>query len=69
MDNRRRANLCILLATAIVSLVASVATAQGTETILHMFAGGTDGANVNWPYAALIQATDGNFYGTTVGGG
>jgi uncharacterized repeat protein (TIGR03803 family) len=42
-------------------------TPGGTVTILHVFTGGTsDGAS---PYAALIQATDGIFYGTTVGGG
>jgi uncharacterized repeat protein (TIGR03803 family) len=37
----------------------------GTLTTLHNF-DGTDGSN---PIAALIQGTDGNFYGTSYGGG
>jgi uncharacterized repeat protein (TIGR03803 family) len=41
-------------------------TPSGTVSVLHAFTGGTDGT---YPYAALIQATDGNFYGTTIGGG
>lgn len=40
--------------------------AKGTLTVLHSFTGGADGAN---PYAGLIQAGDGTFYGTTVNGG
>ena len=42
-------------------------TTAGTMTLLHNFTGGSsDGAN---PYGGLIQATDGNLYGETSGGG
>jgi uncharacterized repeat protein (TIGR03803 family) len=38
---------------------------DGTQTVLHSFAGGSDdGANPQ----GLMQASDGNFYGTTSGG-
>src|SRR2546427_1109866 len=40
-------------------------TPAGTLTTLHSFSG-PDG---RWPRSGLIQGTDGNFYGTTAGGG
>jgi uncharacterized repeat protein (TIGR03803 family) len=40
-------------------------TSAGTLTTLHSFTS-SDGAN---PYGGLVQATDGNFYGTTEAGG
>jgi hypothetical protein len=39
-------------------------TPSGTLTTLYSFQNGTDGSG---PSGALIQATDGNFYGTTNG--
>jgi uncharacterized repeat protein (TIGR03803 family) len=41
-------------------------TASGVESVLHSFA---NGSGASFPLAALIQGTDGNFYGTTGSGG
>ena len=46
-------------------------TPAGTLTTLHTFSGsaGHGDSNGAFPYAGLIQSSDGNFYGTTTGGG
>jgi uncharacterized repeat protein (TIGR03803 family) len=41
-------------------------TPSGTETVLHAFAGSSDGAN---PSANLVQGSDGTLYGSTGAGG
>jgi uncharacterized repeat protein (TIGR03803 family) len=41
-------------------------TPEGIVTVLHSFSGGDDGSH---PNCGLIQASDGNFYGTTYTGG
>jgi uncharacterized repeat protein (TIGR03803 family) len=42
-------------------------TPEGAETVLHSFGGGNADGSI--PEAALIQGSDGNFYGTTGSGG
>jgi uncharacterized repeat protein (TIGR03803 family) len=44
-------------------------TATGTLTTLYFFCSKPNCTDGYEPYAGLIQATDGNFYGTTAGGG
>jgi uncharacterized repeat protein (TIGR03803 family) len=39
---------------------------DGTETVLHIFTGGSDGA---YPQAGLIEDSAGNLFGTATGGG
>ncbi|MGO8670664.1 MAG: choice-of-anchor tandem repeat GloVer-containing protein, partial [Capsulimonadaceae bacterium] len=42
---------------------------SGAVTILHSFGDGSTANDGEYPEAALIQGSDGNFYGTTNGGG
>lgn len=44
-------------------------SSNGTETILHSFSDGSVADDGVYPQAALIQGSDGNFYGTTYQGG
>jgi uncharacterized repeat protein (TIGR03803 family) len=44
-------------------------TSGGTLTTLYSFCAQTGCADGNYPEGGLIQATDGNFYGTTFAGG
>jgi uncharacterized repeat protein (TIGR03803 family) len=44
-------------------------TPHGTLTTLYSFCSQSNCTDGDSPYAGLVQATDGNFYGTTAGGG
>jgi uncharacterized repeat protein (TIGR03803 family) len=62
----RAAGTALALAIMLVPTVLATRSAQAqTYTTLHSF-DNTDGSE---PYAGLVQATDGNFYGTTAAGG
>jgi uncharacterized repeat protein (TIGR03803 family) len=44
-------------------------TLSGAVTLLHSFGVTADGSDASFPLANLIQASDGNFYGTSLSGG
>jgi len=56
----------MLLLLLLLIMPFSGAQAAVVFSTLYSFTGGNDGAD---PYAGLVQGSDGNFYGTTGGGG
>ena len=52
---------------AVLVLCATTAMALSAQTFTSLF--GFDGTNGQWPGAALVQATNGDLYGTAYGGG
>lgn len=55
-----------VLLAAVGAVYPLAATSAECYEVLYSFTGGSEGAS---PFASLIQATDGNFYGTTYKGG
>ncbi len=65
---QRTAQLLVAASVCVVAAVLPVLSAdaqRGNVTVLHRFSGAPEGTDPN----ALLQATDGSFYGTTTKGG
>ena len=66
MTHRGKTIRNVILAAAATLLLAASAFAQDTETVLHTFTGGKDGAIGG---IQLVSDSAGNLYGTTANGG
>lgn len=62
-----RLNAAGFIAAAVVSCLFSVSAPAAQVTILHSFADGSVPNDGSYPSGPLIQASNGNFYGTTFG--
>ena len=67
--NRTRCSEFNLLLTSCALLLFSAATALGASAQTLTTLASFNGTNGNQPISALVQGTDGNFYGTTIFGG
>ena len=66
--NQGSANTCLMDGRFGCGTVFKI-TPDGTLTVLHDFCSGSNCTDGYWPIGGLVQATDGNFYGTTAAGG